>query len=361
MNMKSQHFAFLLVACLFLAGCKTKEKPVATPPKTEVTKKQNLAHNLYPVFENGKWGFVDENGDMAVEPQYEWADAMTEGMARVKQNDKWGYVNLAGQLVVEPKYERARRYTEGHGAVRENGKYGYLDRSGNVVVEFQYSKLAQEFSEGLAAVPNAEKKFGFINERGETVIPHQFDNAHVFQEGLAAAEINEKWGFIDKTGKWVIEPQYVWTDKFVNGHSLIRVGTQPDVDYGLITRDGKLLFTLKTLHAKTPSDGLVLVQKDQKWGFVDYSGVFVLPATYDAAFSFSEGLAAVRIGNGWGYVDRSGKLALNLEYNLAEEFHDGIARVTWPGGTWGYVDLTGGTIWRSKLPGSPQQSEDAEG
>ena len=35
-----------------------------------------------------------------------------------------------------------------------------------------------------------------------------YDEAWLFQEGLAPVELNGKWGFIDKTGKLIVPPMY---------------------------------------------------------------------------------------------------------------------------------------------------------
>jgi len=329
---------------------KTAEAPATTMPTTATT-----GDYLYPFIsaESLKWGFLDETGSVVVEPKFQWAAMMIDGMARVKNNDLWGYVDSKGNTIVEPKYERARNFENGYGAVREAGKYGYLDRTGTMVVAPKYSKLAQGVSEGLIAVPDENKLFGFIDLKGDVVIPHKFTNAHAFSEGVAAAAEGEKWGIIDKAGNWVIAPHYVWADQFVEGHCLVRMGTQPNVEYALIDHGGTVKFKLQTLHVKTPSEGLILVQVGEKWGFTDYNGKMKIPANFDAAFDFHEGLAAVRIGNGWGYIDATGGLVLNVDFFVAEEFRGGLARVTWPGGKWGYVDQTGRAIWKSTLPSTP--------
>ncbi|MBK6766720.1 MAG: WG repeat-containing protein [bacterium] len=128
----------------------------------------------------------------------------------------------------------------------------------------------------------------------------------------------------------------------------LRIGMLPHVDYALIDRNGNIQFRLQTLHAETPSEGLIRFELNGKWGFADRSGKFVIPPKYEAAFDFSEGFAAVRIGNGWGYIDAGDKLAININYNVADAFKNGIARVAWPGGKWGYIDRAGRTIWESK-------------
>lgn len=66
----------------------------------------------------------------------------------------------------------------------------------------QYDEL-YPFSEGLAAVKKNDK-FGFINTKGELVIPCQYQYAGQFKEGLACVvkdEENNNISFIDATGK----------------------------------------------------------------------------------------------------------------------------------------------------------------
>lgn len=63
-------------------------------------------NKLFAKEENGKWGFVDNNGQKVVEYTY---DKVTEfndyGFAAVKKDGKWGSINEQGQVVQEPIYE----------------------------------------------------------------------------------------------------------------------------------------------------------------------------------------------------------------------------------------------------------------
>lgn len=66
------------------------------------TNNQKLAPKKY----NGKWGFVDKDGNNKVEYIY---DMVTEfniyGYAGVKKDGKWGVINLEGNIILEPTYE----------------------------------------------------------------------------------------------------------------------------------------------------------------------------------------------------------------------------------------------------------------
>ena len=69
------------------------------------------------------------------------------------------------------------------------------------------------------AVPPA---FAFIDKGGQFRIrlkPTQA--AHSFSEGLAAVSLDKKWGFIDTKGQFVIPPQFGWVGDFSDGLAIV--------------------------------------------------------------------------------------------------------------------------------------------
>ena len=45
---------------------------------------------------------------------------------------------------------------------------------------------------------------------------------------------------------------------------------------------------------------------DDKWGFIDKGGEFVIEPRFSEAFSFANGRAGVVVGNKLGYIDEKG-------------------------------------------------------
>ena len=61
---------------------------------------------------NGKYGFINEEGEEVIPLKYDNAGNFSEGLAEVKLNGKWGLVNTKGEEVVPPEYtsiEEARK------------------------------------------------------------------------------------------------------------------------------------------------------------------------------------------------------------------------------------------------------------
>ena len=73
----------------------------------ELTAEQVFPNNtLFAKKIDDKWGFVDKEGNVQVQNEY---DAVTEfneyGFAGIKVGNKWGVINSAGEIVQEPIYE----------------------------------------------------------------------------------------------------------------------------------------------------------------------------------------------------------------------------------------------------------------
>ena len=95
------------------------------------------------------------------------------------------------------------------------------------------------FDGGLAPV-RVGGKFGYTNRTGEMVIAPQFDFAGRFAEGLAAAGIGSKEGYIDKSGKFVLLPQFEVADLsvFSEGLAAVKLASSSPANGAISTRRG---------------------------------------------------------------------------------------------------------------------------
>lgn len=55
----------------------------------------------------------------------------------IRENDKWGYMDKDGNVVINPQFDDAGPFSEGLAAVRigndDSGQYGYIDKAGKMV------------------------------------------------------------------------------------------------------------------------------------------------------------------------------------------------------------------------------------
>jgi hypothetical protein len=272
-------------------------------------------------------GYIDETGKIVITPRFDWAFDFCQGVAYVEQGNLKGYINRQGHLIFDLDRDCSAG-TNPANALR-------VSLCGSLLLK-KYP-FAQDFSEGLAAVANGTTrgaKYGFVNPRGQLVIPQIFDPKFEhhgfiigpcqFAEGLACVGRGNRFGYIDKKGHFVIPPRFLQAEEF--------------------------------------SEGLAYVADESGAGYIDKLGRWIIAGRdwpYPGA-KFSEGLAAVyfRIKTGdlsyvdrAAYVDRTGKVVIEPRFDSAEAFVDGVARVyerrdqgDRPGG-FGYIDKRGKYIW----------------
>ena len=231
--------------------------------------------------------------------------------------------------------------------------------------------------------------WGFVNNRGKTVIAPRFEAAQPFSEDLAAVKREGRWGYIDHNGSEVIPVRYRTAQSFHNGVAIVDSGL-PDHPIGVIDTSGAWVTQpiFRSLSASDGPNGLLLGQKEpaEGLGFYDRSGNLVL-GPYFLAFSFAQGRARVKTGvrsgsDDWiidasgtllpkkpvvldgirfsdgmiairqdrklGYMDLDGNIAIEPRYDQGGAFAEGLAAVQ-SEGHWSFIDKTGAVT--TEFPG----------
>jgi len=78
------------------------------------------------------WGFLDQNGRVAIEPIFEAVGDFRHGLAAVRWQGKWGYIDRNGRMAVPPRFDAVQDFVEiGLAVVMLDGKPLLIDRQGN--------------------------------------------------------------------------------------------------------------------------------------------------------------------------------------------------------------------------------------
>ena len=75
-----------------------------------------------------------------------------EGAAAVYQNGKWGFADRQGQLVISYTFDDADSYQIGYAPVRQGGLWGYVAEDGNVLIEYAFDEALGFNGNGTAPV-----------------------------------------------------------------------------------------------------------------------------------------------------------------------------------------------------------------
>jgi len=182
---------------------------------------QFLNKNTVLAQKDSLWGIVSVDGHWIVPPKYNvgyraWAGDLA--WVRAKSDEKWSLIGSNGKVVTAQKFDETDAFYEGLAAVKIGDRYGFIDTTGTVVFTLEPEYYPLHFSDGLALVVqtvDSTDKWGYINKKGEWVIPPQFSDAGHFYGGLAYVILSNdpkdrRSGYINHRGQvvWQFKDKY---------------------------------------------------------------------------------------------------------------------------------------------------------
>ena len=127
-----------------------------------------------------------------------------EGFAKVVLDGKYNFINKNGEFLSEQWFDYCYDFHEGFAKVELDGKSNFINKKGKIIAIDAKLQICG-FSEGFIKVrQNRNLTFNFINNDGEFLSNKWFDYCYDFHEGLAKVELNNKENFIDNSGNLLV-------------------------------------------------------------------------------------------------------------------------------------------------------------
>jgi len=349
------------------------------------------------------YGAIDETGKVIVKPgTYKYVVDFSEGLGWGFRDNAWYIVDKTGKELAS--FEKVPAISDGgpmkpfhDGLARvdapspdgsSSAKYGYVDKTGKLVIPYGHNISAGDFHDGLAVVcDSADAYYGYMDKTGKIVIPCQYASAKDFDNGIAAVQLGNRATIIDKTGKDLLPQDYELKEVTSGGAMALKRSNKGPNDYSFFNKSGQKVSGGYSSAGRF-ADGMARVQKDDKWGYVNESGVLVIPCQYKTSDEPRDGYVTVwtsnkdgsldytifdkagrvtgtchwegfmnNAGNGcfktksnasgrerYGFIDYRGKEIVPCKYRAVTDFSGGVAAVQNFEGKWGFVNTTGAEI-----------------
>lgn len=181
-------FFFFIVALSTIVSCNEKKK---------------FDGYLYPIRENGLYGYIDSVGNRIMEPKFLWVSPFVNGLAMV---------------VVDTIYREVPDSMDFEVNIRDTisiyhrmlVKYGYIDKTGRFAIKPNLISYVSIPEKGLVV----SDMDGCRNALSR----------HVFHDKRAMYYDPKTWktGYIDTNGKNVIDAKYYYSDHFSNGRAVVK-------------------------------------------------------------------------------------------------------------------------------------------
>ena len=191
----------------------------------------------FVILDNGeqKWGFVDKDGKIKINPQFYNVDIFSNGRCAVTNKDgKSGYINTEGKMVINYQFDEAASFHENNMAcVKLGDKWGVIDENGKYAINPQFSNIGFD---GEYFRIEQDEKWGWCDKNGKIIINPQFESIHSFNyTDLAAVKSGSNWGYIGKDGNFKINPQFEDAFRFNGNIAIVKTANK----YGFINKNGK--------------------------------------------------------------------------------------------------------------------------
>jgi len=312
----------------------------------------------FVVHENQKAGVLNAQGKVLVPIQYNTIRGPQNGVFMASNDEKlYAMLNLQGKALTPFKYNFvgwSPRFGLWYVQLSST-EQGFLDLKGNEVIPPIYNSISNYNMENnfIIVRKNAqagEIRYGVIDNTGKTVIPFNFKFLGTPNEGLLAAKFeNNKFGYIDQKGTTIIQPEYDVAYNFNNGRAQVGNKTPDDSNlfatinltphkYGVVDRSGKLIVPIKYDDIKLSTSNYIAVNEGR------YINSNYNEYLYTNSYSGSPGR--------WGLLDRNGNEIVKPKYHNFAFSGDGYASVNMGaavsrdigavmGGKWGMIDSLG--------------------
>lgn len=252
--------------------------------------------------------------------------------AKIDDSDRWSIIDGAsGEVICKDEFK---------GDVEIDGNRLWLQTEDGSIelydVEEHKTALGGEFLAvgyfGKSDVTVAVKEgapISIINRKGEAVVtlPKNIIYASPFSDGLADFKQDTLYGYMDEKGRTVIKPQYTSCWQFSDGCAKVLIEKEEAVECRFIDKSGKTLFSIKDGKYEQIGNffynGYLPVLKGDRVVLLDKEGNEVVKSSKMEAPKYHFQISSYRVDDGkfaycndgdWGLMSLDGESLIRPKY-----------------------------------------------
>lgn len=246
-----------------------------------------------------KSGYIDWKGKVILPIQYERISTFSAGHGLIQTEKGFFYVDRTGKLKTPPAEfgEQFQEFSSGlalGGRKNPDGSMTFTYFDNNFKKAFSINALyAGPFKRNVAIARFPPNTISLIDNKGNKVkdFPPGLQGIDFFAEGMFGVKYNRKWGFMNEKGEMVIQPKY----DSVSAFSSYRAAALLNGKWGVINTIGatELAFSYEQLLLGDRGKATYTYSKGGLWGIKDVSGGDLFPYQRQPSV-FKEGWAIVK-------------------------------------------------------------------
>lgn len=290
---------------------------------------------------DGKWGIMSTDGEILV-PDHTFEEkpsCVINGMFTLPDGDKGVrlyQIDNPYEPVVHRLFYRVGYFFEEVTLAQETPQSPILiiDKEGRnlfsseQIQQFQID-LMYNLSEGRALFVTREGKYGYLDVKGNVIVPPLYDCAYPYSEGLALVGMADSKGrmgyqMIDRQGHVNFAVQLVnglLDEQMGDGLLLYEELTNHHIAY-LDDTGVSVLYLSDEIKGCTPfKDGLAVFQTDTGHGVIDRNGEKLISARYDKIAILGKNRVALWMSDKCRLADKKGRILSLMECDSIGQFY----------------------------------------
>jgi hypothetical protein len=287
------------------------------------------------------WGLARADGSWLVEPKFQQADPLTDGLARVTVNGKVGFIDRTGHFAIEPVFDKAWGFKPGLGrtSAARDDIFGVIDKTGSWVFQTNYQQV--HFASAYGRNPASETVFGWhfkkadrwglLDLDGRVVLDADFDQTiHDCADGRLEAYKNKEWLYFKSDGSPLQPPDGRLVDASCDGVPpyILKIGGK----FVLVDASSNPVTPLHFDAVTWVKPGVKNVKIDGKWGRIGRGGGWLLEPKFDY-LSGGVDIFVASIDGKRGFMRSDGTWLIEPKFDAARLRNDDTAFVTISGAT----------------------------
>lgn len=324
--------ATIIAIAVFIMFISSLKNLLSTP---KVKKEVSTVTTYFTVYDNNKWGVIDNNGKTILETSYDEMIVVPDstkdlfictydvnyetGEYKTKVLNKEGkeiLKNYQSVEAIENYDDNSVWYEKEILRYKKDGKVGLIDFSGKEIVPAEYDKAY--------AMPGIEKSIiiekdglrGLVNNSlGEIIIDVKYAEIEslgkTYENGYIVRSTDSYYGVITTDKKEILPCKY---DKIYNvSNNEMFVVTENGVNK-VINKSGEDVLTSGFSEVTSIDGEYLVIKNNDKYGVIDTSGNSQIPCEYDVLSKAYDKTYIAKKDNKYGLVKIGNEVLVDFKY-----------------------------------------------
>lgn len=286
-----------------------------------------IATTYFTLYKNNKWGVIDNNANIVIEPTYDEMIIIPDNKKDVficteninYENNTYDtkVLNSKNKEVLKQynKIQAIENYDEYNNLWYEavlkfekDGKYGLINLDGKTLLEANYADIYALKGIKDSLVTIKDKKTGIVNSKGDEVVPNNYSEVKSLgvDTNLYIVKNEDKYGIYNK-----LDTKYQEI-KQLNNKDYYCV--KENNKYKLIDKEEKEVFNLKFDDIKEVKENVVIYKNNKKYGAYDITSQKEIKCEYEDLKYTSNNNFIAKKDKSYGIIDIDNNVKQKIEY-----------------------------------------------